>query len=1251
MVKKILKFLSVFLFIFGSCFLLASCFDFGNKNADSEKIELTEDMISTHGVVPYYNYGEPVTIPAENFEIWVPKHGAADINDFTITFANNINVDDNSTYTVTAKKGLDYVTGSVTKSFQIYPIDRELTNQADFDSLYYSANTNRLIVKCDLTIAQNQTLNLNQIGREILFKEEGTTLTNNGTINFDRCSFLFDGPAKIINNGTMNISSGTTFRIYDSGVILDYGTINNQGTIQCYGTIYTHDHEIPNVTNINQPWPYRGGNMYVRTPISEANIYLQYSTVTYVDGTEEYLPMVMMTGGTDRTVEYVNNTGVGTATVTISVGTYNTSYYGSPIQLTFTITKGTASVSTFEQLETKQASGNFDKYIINSSFNGIPSDKTFTLGENETIEYSVSSFNIAGTFINNGTFLYNPTGNSNWFTINGTLENNGLITATSSLATRKNYISVGGTFKNGNQNNHNATFTCDTFYEELASAVFENYGTMDINQSSSLTCPIFNSENAVLTFKKDTTIKNSITNNGTINFAQNKDVNLSKLSITNSGTINNAGDIVIADEFENFVNSGTINNAGHIWTYYPLGSFTENVTIKKRLSDLSVEIDYDEIDYDATAKRPFFTIKDGETNVRTSGSSFNITYTYTQWNAYQNNTTTNKNKVTYPGTIQATLKFTTEKYEYGGTYSANYTIKRSIYRATTEGGLETALDDRNYIGYSLESNICLTSYLYASTYTIAQDQTFDTNNHCLTIENRISLINGGTMILSSTLSPSLISDCSLVVKAGGSFTNNGALENNGVLYISVPNIFIQNGTIENNGDMYVFDNITTTGNGNVYKRKYLDNLKDNYSLRLAYSTTLYDETDKTPAPVLTGSEGKLSTTYQNNRNPGTATATISVINIFDTVFAGSTSLDFTIERGIKILDFTTEYRDSQNNLFSNENYAIYKLGRDIKIRGYAVADLPEDTTLDLDDYIIDTIGYYSHIGIPSSSHIHANVDNSSVTVFGKSRWEYTTYIADKLTLTSDIGADSSTIQYVYSTEHLDRAYYNWATPYSEVSIDLNGHTIKGTLEVRNAYDNIDFTLNITNTNENEAGVIGSIPVSNYGLLLNQNYKTMTLNLSNITVYGCKNSFNGAPDKQNITASNCSFFSGGQYAIYNGGNLTLTDCTVTAATAMYIDSKGDVIIRHSTINSTGSFAATRSSINIGTGSSIIYYCYNNHADLTIEQNSTIYSMYGSGIEYVYWKQQSGGATHRYIVINSNTHFSVSGQQILDTPITG
>lgn len=1275
--RRFLKFLSLCFCVVGSCLLFSAC-STGGGNDNNGKPKLKADMVNISGEVCYYDYGNPVTIPEENFRIWVPGHGYGNINDFTLAYENNVNVDDNSCVTLTAKSTTDYVYGSVKIPFNIYPIDRELTDPDDFNELYYSNNTRRLLIKCDLNVGEGEVLSFDRTTDYydddfyVLFgnSETALNLVNNGTINLSK-AFLVEAQAEIVNNGTININQSGELRLYAGGKVLDKGTINNLGRINCYGAIYTHDQ---NISGNVSTGGYGGGSIYVRQPFTSDRFTLAYDTTEYRQNTNSYTPAVTMGGlASDRTIEYINNTSAGTASVRVSVSEYNTAYYGAPATKTFTITKGYARINNFDSLVSAQNSGNYDRYIISSNFI-FPADSTFTLGADETLTIqnnaSSISFHSSSSFTNNGTIVVNTNCTTTLY-LSGNFANNGTFTIQKRSTTYKRNVFAGKVFTNGSENNHTASFECDRLISSLNDSSFDNYGSITTLAGAQFSCNYTNHQGAIHTFSNSAsfsqnfinhgtitfttnytaTFGNSFVNDGTITLPANFTATFTKMSFENSGTINSDSDIVFYDNFVGFENNGTFQNNGHIWTYETLENVSGNITLKKRLSTLTLVLQYSQVDYDTLAKHPTFTIIDGAEEVEATGTGYGMTYTYVAWNSSRTETDTNKSYCKYPGTITATLTIDEGKYVYGGTYSANYTINRSVYSTSNSFLLLDKLQDKDYAGYELSGNVSV-SNSSSRTYNIASNQTFDNKGFRFEIANNVTLTNNGSMTLSSTLSPTTLDDCALVLSSSGAFENNGTLENDGIIYLTTPtNAFTSTGTITNNGNMFVFENITTSGTGHVYKRKYLETLKNNLGLELEYSTTLYDETDKTPAPVVyVGNTDGLNTTYTNNHNPSTennpATATITA-DVFSQVYAGSTTIAFTIERGIKILDFTEEYRDANNNLFYDENYAIYRLGRNIAVKGYALADLPENTILDLADYEFDNVGYYGHITIPTSSHIHINVDSAE-------RWEYADGFADQITITADIGNPSETLNYYYNSqwttkEH--RAYFRWDSIFTTATIDLNGHTIDGQLKVFTSYQNKNFTFVVNDSSNEKTGSLGSSSNSVYGLYIDSNNdRKLNVVLNEIRVVGCYIKYIGTPSNSNLVANGCAFTTRVDYAIYCGSNVTLTNCSLQGSTAMFVESKGDITLTNCSIYSNGTFSQTTYK-RPGQGCAIVYYAYyGDRADLIIN-NCRIRSTDGHGIEYVYNKNTSGEPFHGYIVVDSATTYNLSSgkSRIFDSAI--
>ena len=346
-------------------------------NSKFNKVELTEEMIKWSEATHTYVYdGKPIELSKGDFKC-TTNGKYSEFEDFDFTYRDNDKAG-TAVVTITAKETNIYVKGSVTLYYAIVQGHKDVYNYQDLVEILNNNNYKDIDVWNEIIVPKNKTLTIPEwavlnVGHEHAFIVEGNII-NNGEIivkggNKSNGGYFY---TRLLNKGTItnhgNIVIDARGFLYNSGEIKTKGN----GAVVNKGAIYANGNTIENLTNVDN------GNIIFRKLITDGGVSVKETVLKFKQNVTEYKPD-MEVNVAKKEIIYKNNTARGEATVTIIADDYDTEYYGS-IEIGYTIIKGTATVSSYNQLKQEVSTGNYDEYIAESVIE-VPSNETFTLSE------------------------------------------------------------------------------------------------------------------------------------------------------------------------------------------------------------------------------------------------------------------------------------------------------------------------------------------------------------------------------------------------------------------------------------------------------------------------------------------------------------------------------------------------------------------------------------------------------------------------------------------------------------------------------------------------------------------------------------------------------------------------------------------------------------------------------------------------------------------------------------------------------
>lgn len=1005
--KKVFGIISIFILLLS----LTSCV-FGSKKSGSKLIDFSEEYVEFYK--SQYEYtGSAITIE-KNIKIVDKEKRYVSETYFNFEYENNINPG-TASVKITAKDDNPKFKGSITLNFDITPANSGIL-VSTFEELKEAATNPKarfITVKENIDIPEGETIS---VGKNIDIrvgeykKKEYTPsvkLTNYGTINVLESGFINVGgigsTCYLYNYGTINVSGSLVSN--SNSTIFNSGTIDStNGKVSVYSGLYSNS-EVKNVTK------YSGGIYRVRKNVCEEEII--YSNTRYKEGAfaNQVSFRIDDVYISTNDIEYLNTDKVGTATANIHIADNDYNFYGERT-INYEILKGTTSVKNADELLAKKATKNYNEYEITTT-STVTINNDFVVDSDETIS-SNASLTFKGDFTNNG--VINMTNNTynilsseyNTFTNNGTINlNSGRLNASNS------------TVINGNENNNTAAIN-----GPITSLNLNNYGNINVeNESGYITIRDNTSNYGNITSSANLTFKN-LNNYGSIDanrafyinegssFINQEDATINLNSnesvfkgtiFTNKGTINNKINTSLRQSYETITNSGTINNTGMIYAFKNINGVNDNFVLKKLLTTENTSLEYDNITYDESVHKPDIYIEGVIPDF--TDISHSITYKY---NGASDTTKLPKDV----GVINERLVIYSEFYKYAGEVTLQYRINYASKHITSEYNFASIVGNTNYNQIYLDVDVELKS---SSTLVLSNHQTLDLNGHSLILSS--PLRNDGKIIVRKVNEADTLNTMEEVALLVGhttygsytpSLTNNGTIENYSLILVNnneKTNAKLNSetySTIKNYGNIYTNEdtiNISSDSTGNVIKRKALSAS----SVTLAYNETYYTGSELEPAVTVKYNSTILDSdlfnyTYSNNINAGEASVVTATINNLNMYYYGLYENTFDIKKSIKeIYDFNEE--------LDGDNYYKFLLKQNVNLSNKIIT-IPEYSVLDLDIY---------RITFTSSKIIFSEGSTLAVSVSTMNDLKSFMFVANKITLTNDIGTLGEQAVFTYSS--------------------------------------------------------------------------------------------------------------------------------------------------------------------------------------------------------------------------------------------
>ena len=1178
--KKITKALFILLLVLTAA-CLASCSLLGGNKTDGKKsvkkVALTESMVIDSPMkgtgIPVYT-GSPITFPESSFSFEVNGKYPS-YSDFTYTYETNVDAGENTAAVIIAAKPENaYCTGSVKLRFSIAKGTITTGNRAELTALLENKNYssvsfegNGFIENLDtLAIPEGATLKL--VGGALLTVKG--QLVNNGTLIVDGSTYYNGGTRAgclknvgiVRNNGSVKVTS--------IGEIINEGQFFSEGTISNEGAVYTNDTALPGLTNV------KTGAQYVRTEITEEDISfpsLSENGVEYSQTNSVVRPSVALSQrNADYTVEYEGNDHAGTATVTVTPAEKDRYYYGSASKR-FTIARGVATVNNYAQFSEASGSFNFDRYEITGDI-VVPAEETVYINSYEVLNFAGNKLTVNGTFINNGTIKSYKTSHNartgettlNEFTLDIIVGEGGAFRGEGTLFAEKINVTAKGDFTLQSPetttfitfSQQKGTFNAKSPFTATTLSVGTNAGfILETRVAANLTNLNVSGEFSVkgtLDVSGESYFYGDVVryNNGLIYFGT--DTHFYYLNLSNSGAIYNRGDFVCDNHTAYYTSGGSFDNTnGHLWTYEEFGNITENVTIKKKLTNANVALEYTEIEYDGTVKKPLFTIE-GVTPTNLT-EYYNVSYSDANPRTVE----------TYTVTISAKKA----KCDYGGSVQLTFNIKKGTFHATTASNFGSSIKNTNFEKVLLDADINIGNTYELSRYEIYSGITVDTNGYSLTVTHANFDVTGG-LVLSA---PTGERKYSLLLLQTSNLRNHNVVTNNGVLcfdsehenYFTDGNsdvTFVNNGSVYGGGSSLFTSASVTSGSGNVYERTVMPEA----DLSLEYTETPYTGSNLTPIVSYTGSVlapgtfDNFGKTYSNNRNAGAATVTVKP-DLLNKTYYGSVTLDFTINRAVKVV--TTSLNSSD---FTDKNYYEVRLGSNNIILSEDVV-VPSDMSFNFSVYYLN----YStgRLLIEDGAVLRAEaIDRSTFmkNVNNVHEIKLLDNVADKISVTFR-PIDTTTDKIHLAKYNSRNELYTETFKINNLRIDLNGYSMTGGFEIttnKKTYTNPYFTLDIINNTQQES-VIGNTSSTEYGFVQKYNsemQERIVVNLNNVTVAGIRIDGHNVGRGIQLNATDCKIQTAGTYALDNPWNDINADSVFNNCSFSAADNNGKIIYIYS-----------------------------------------------------------------------------------------
>ena len=1130
------KFLTIFfaVVLIVCALLLVGCFGLfggsGGDKWDGQKVALTKECFVysvENGLHTYYYNGSPITVENDTM-INSPENMRIPNDMFDFTYTDNVNAG-TAKVKVTAKEENKYYYGSVEFQFTIEKGQvvvnsvEKLIEELNGDNVYQITVIDNIdLGDAEVTVKEGVTLTIDSTKEgPRLFALSGK-LVNNGTVEIKSSINAYSG-VDFVNEGT--VENNGTFSVGGYGGIYNCGTFENNGAFTMESALYdlyTNDEAIDNVLESTG----RAATQHIRTHIAEQNIILQTSYLTYSENERDNVMPFTVTvkpgSTTPRTYrythEYSNYSHAGTASIYIKFNRMDEYFYGD-ITINYEIKKASKTVESVAEMMEYQATGNYGHFTAQDTFT-VSENETMTLDEGN--DFTAPSLRVLGKLVNNGS----------------------VVASTFVLFENSNTV---------------------------------NSGDITVSYSFTMRAPLTNKQDATLTVNGYVNVYNQLLNEGVVNFAPSTYVQLGDFdgvscSISNSGTINVNSDIVCRS-LDSFTNSGVFTNTGTAYSYVELPSEFHNVVLKRQITAQDIVFANGFPTYDGTAKPVVFAESVGLTE-----GQYNIEYTY------ENESQATKKAPVDAGKIKLFIQIIDERTKYyigrtrydemGTLTDIPYEILRAEIGASTMNDLKNYCSNVNYARVYLTNDIVFVNTKSTDSFTVGRNVTLDTNGYTLTVrfdssvgKYEVSVYNYGIIynsksaVYPSNYKPSL-SDCGVIFEHALLY-NHGLLVNNNLFYFDGNSEFSQQegSSIENHGQMYLVgmlnDRTTVENDGEIFERESLSDFgKDRTRVNLDCWEYEYNGGEFFPQAMLYDRNGNPVDVYDSNRFDVTVTnfvvsrlcgVKITAIDPFDKEFCRFCTLQVNITKGVaRVSDI-----DALVNATQDSNYVGYQL-----VSGFALSrnvTLPADTYLDLG--LNDFTSYSTYtVDCTSGAKLWVSVDSAE-------RFLKYIYVADKITFVADI-LDESALQVNFASSTMGKI--GSATPFNKLyagtTIDLNGHNIKGGLNIVNKFNpviNTDkyYVLNIVDTSADKTAQLGS--GAQYHGLSVDGETPMYLNIDNVKLGGLALAYTVY-----CKATNCQFATtattGEARAAYycaatynNNVQAVFDNCTFNGAVGAYI----------------------------------------------------------------------------------------------------
>lgn len=341
---------------------------------------------------------------------------------------------------------------------------------------------------------------------------------------------------------------------------------------------------------------------------------------------------------------------------------------------------------------------------------------------------------------------------------------------------------------------------------------------------------------------------------------------------------------------------------------------------------------------------------------------------------------------------------------------------------------------------------------------------------------------------------------------------------------------------------------------------------------LGFTQVAYDGTAKTPTVTLTVdgveiSKDDYSVEYLNNINAGTATVKITAVETSKAI-SGSVSVGFEITKS----SLSVSNIEGVLGAIQNQNYNGVKVTQNLTISNMESLTIPEGFVVDFDDFELTNNGEIINNGtiimtkkILGSGEIENKGDIiSEVKSFAGLRESFG--YANRVVLVGDIGLPTA-------VDMQTELFSCTSAKYSEITLDLNGHTLQRVVR----FDSSFGVRKVTLTSSNGRGEINvdGMHILDCALFIkgdaSQN-SPFEVNVDNIKFVGTSSvvQTNGNFKSEYFTLNfkNCEFIGKNTAGTYlpAGYVYNFENCSFTGLTAYYTKS-GVHTIKNCTLNAT------------------------------------------------------------------------------------